>query len=59
VTGPHAALLAGRSLLGAAIGWRGQLAGIQIDVFTGRPLRKPEHFRTAHNTGGFSLNYQY
>lgn len=59
VAGPHAALLAGRSLLGAAIGWRGQLAGVQIDLFTGRPLRKPEHFRTAQTTGGFSLNYQY
>ncbi|WP_229215786.1 ShlB/FhaC/HecB family hemolysin secretion/activation protein [Duganella sp. CY15W] len=59
VAGPHAALLAGNSLMGGALGWRGQLAGVQIDIFTGRPLRKPEHFRTARNTGGFSLNYQY
>jgi hemolysin activation/secretion protein len=59
VSGPHAALLASDSLMGGALGWRGQLAGVQIDIFTGRPLRKPEHFRIARNSGGFSLNYQY
>ena len=59
VSGAHAAALAGTSLAGGALGWRGQLGGIQIDVFIGRPLRKPEHFRTAPNAGGFSLNYQY
>lgn len=59
VSGPHAALLAGTSLTGGVLGWRGQLGGLQLDVFTGRPIRKPEHFRTARNTGGFNLNYQY
>ncbi|MQA18811.1 ShlB/FhaC/HecB family hemolysin secretion/activation protein [Rugamonas rivuli] len=59
VSGAHAAALAGTSLAGGALGWRGQLGGIQIDLFIGRPLRKPEHFRTAPNAGGFSLNYQY
>lgn len=59
VGGAHTALLAGTSLAGAALGWRGQLGGLQIDLFTGQPLRKPEHVRTASRTGGFSLNYQY
>ena len=59
VSGGHSALLVGTSLAGGALGWRGQLGGLQIDVFAGRPLRKPEHFRTASRTGGFSVNYQY
>lgn len=59
VSGPHAVLLAGTSLTGGVLGWRGQLGGLQIDVFSGRPISKPEHFRTARNTGGFNLNYQY
>ena len=59
VSGDRTALLAGTSLMGAALGWRGQLAGVQFDIFTGQPIRKPEHFRTAQRTGGFSLNYQY
>jgi len=59
VGGERADLLAGASLTGGGLGWRGQLGGAQIDVFIGRPIRKPERFRTASNTGGFSLNYQY
>ena len=59
VAGPHAAQLAGTGLAGAALGWRGQLAGVQFDLFVARPLRQPAHFRTARHTGGFSLNYQY
>lgn len=59
VGGERAALLAGTSLTGGGLGWRGQLGGAQLDLFIGRPIRKPERFRTASNTGGFSLNYQY
>ncbi|MCU6498323.1 ShlB/FhaC/HecB family hemolysin secretion/activation protein [Rugamonas sp. A1-17] len=59
VSGAHAAALAGTSLAGGALGWRGQFGGAQIDLFIGRPIRKPEHFRTAPNAGGFNVNYQY
>lgn len=59
VAGPHAAALAGTSLAGGAVGWRGQFGGAQVDLFIGRPIRKPEHFRTAPNAGGFNVNYQY
>jgi len=59
VSGVHAAALAGTSLAGGALGWRGQFGGAQIDLFIGRPIRKPEHFRTAPNAGGFNVNYQY
>ncbi|MBV6323475.1 ShlB/FhaC/HecB family hemolysin secretion/activation protein [Duganella violaceipulchra] len=59
VAGPHAAALAGTSLAGGALGWRGQFGGAQIDLFIGRPIRKPEHFRTAPSAGGFNVNYQY
>ncbi|MBJ7313766.1 ShlB/FhaC/HecB family hemolysin secretion/activation protein [Rugamonas sp. CCM 8940] len=59
VAGPSAALLAGTSLAGAAMGWRGQWHGLQYELFAGKPLRKPEHFRTAAVASGFSLNYAY
>lgn len=59
VAGPHTVLLAGTSLAGGGLGWRGQLGRTQIDLFIGRPIRKPEHFRAASHSGSFSLNYQY
>lgn len=51
--------LAGHRLAGAVLGWRGQWQRLYIDLFTGHPLHKPEQFRTAARSGGFSLNYQY
>ncbi|WGG52753.1 ShlB/FhaC/HecB family hemolysin secretion/activation protein [Rugamonas sp. DEMB1] len=59
VAGRSAALLAGTSLAGAALGWRGQSHGLQYELFAGKPVRKPEHFRSAAVAGGFSLNYAY
>jgi len=59
VSGPGADLLLGRSLAGAAIGWRGQLAGLQCDIFLGKPLRKPRGFNTASTTGAINLSYDY
>lgn len=59
VSGPGAMDLAGTSLAGAALGWRGQWHGLQYDLFSGAPLRRPEHFRTARVASGFSLNYQF
>ncbi len=48
--------LLGERLTGAVLGLRGQLLSAQYDVFAGAPLRKPELFRTAGCTAGFSLN---
>ncbi len=55
VAGPRASELVGRRLAGAVLGLRGQWTGLQGDVFVGGPLRKPEVFRTARTTAGFSL----
>ncbi|MET0320013.1 MAG: ShlB/FhaC/HecB family hemolysin secretion/activation protein [Duganella sp.] len=59
VGGPSAAWLVGKRLSGAAVGLRGQWLGVQYDAFVGWPARKPEHFRTASQTAGFSLNASY
>jgi hemolysin activation/secretion protein len=59
VAGPSSDYLVGKSLSGAVVGWRGSFkAGkiLQYDVFVGRPVHKPEFFRTAPITAGFSLN---
>lgn len=49
----------GQRLTGAVLGLRGQLLGAQYEVFAGAPLRKPEQFRTAGCTAGFSLNRSF
>ncbi|RYX93016.1 MAG: ShlB/FhaC/HecB family hemolysin secretion/activation protein [Comamonadaceae bacterium] len=59
VTGAASEWLAGKSLVGAAIGLRGAWGGVHYDVFMGAPLRKPALFRTATVTGGFALNYAF
>jgi len=59
VSGPSAALLRGTSLTGAAIGWRGQFGRTSTDFFAGRPVSKPEAFRTASVATGFNLNLEF
>jgi hemolysin activation/secretion protein len=59
VSGPSAPLLIGTSLSGAVIGLRGAIKGLQYDIFLGRPLHKPEGFRSAKAVAGFSLNYSF
>lgn len=62
VSGRSAEYLLGQSLTGAAVGARGQVkAGGQFfyDVFVGKPIKKPEHFRTANTTVGINLNYSF
>ncbi|KAB8053543.1 ShlB/FhaC/HecB family hemolysin secretion/activation protein, partial [Janthinobacterium sp. FT14W] len=59
VAGPSAAWLIARNLTGAFVGLRGQWLGVQYDAFVGWPVRKPELFRTASHTAGFSLNASY
>lgn len=59
VGGPSAQNLVGQSLTGLVLGWRGQYKRLQFDVFAGRPLRKPEQFKTSTETAGFSLSMTY
>jgi hemolysin activation/secretion protein len=59
VAGPSAAYLLGTRLGGAALGLRGQLLGLQYDLFAGRPFAQPAHFQTAAIASGFSISYQY
>jgi hemolysin activation/secretion protein len=55
VGGRTAKLLVGRSLAGAAVGWRGSWKAFSWDVFVGGPLQKPEDFATDRITTGFNL----
>lgn len=51
--------LAGDTLAGTALGWRGRLGRAYVDLFVGRPVHKPRTFKTARSTAGFSVNYEY
>lgn len=63
VAGPSAAQLVGQSLTGGVLGVRGQFGPIgrwgrvQYEVFVGQPLSKPERFKTAATTTGFSMSW--
>lgn len=59
VSGVSAQNLVGKNLTGLVLGWRGQYKNLQFDVFAGRPLRKPDLFKTASETAGFSLSISY
>lgn len=59
VGGQSADLLIGRRLTGAVIGLRGGYKGFSYDVFTGRPLKKPDGFETARNTSGINLTLAF
>lgn len=59
VTGPSAKALSGQTLIGSAIGFRGNFDKISYDVFAGWPLKKPETFKTANRVYGFQITYQY
>jgi len=53
-------LLVGRTLIGAAIGARGQFSvggNLSYDIFAGIPVYKPDNFVTKDITLGFSLSY--
>ncbi|MDO5687445.1 MAG: ShlB/FhaC/HecB family hemolysin secretion/activation protein [Neisseria sp.] len=62
VSGASARHLVGQSLIGGVIGARGQFkvgGNLHYDVFIGKPLKKPTHFRTANTAYGFGLNYTF
>ncbi len=57
VGGPSSEALVGKRLGGAVIGLRGAIQGASYDVFVGRPLSKPDGFRTSGNVRGFSIHW--
>lgn len=62
VSGPSTQWLLGQTLVGAAIGLKGQFkagGNLQYDVFVGTPVKKPNGFNTRHTTYGFNLNYSF
>lgn len=60
VGGPASRYLAGNSLAGAVLGIRGQLGKyVNYELFAGKPLRKPETFKTARIASGFSMSIAY
>lgn len=59
VSGLSAENQQGHHLIGTAIGLRGGVKGVNYDVFMGRPMRKPEGFRTSDGVAGFNIGYSF
>lgn len=59
VGGPATEYLIGKSLAGGVLGLRGAVLGGSYDLFIGKPLHKPEGFRTPQNVAGFTLSWTY
>ncbi|MDN0125458.1 ShlB/FhaC/HecB family hemolysin secretion/activation protein [Yersinia massiliensis] len=59
VSGRSDPYLVGRHLAGSVVGVRGKVLNTHYDLFAGKPLSKPEGFKTDSVTMGFSLNWQY
>ena len=62
VSGQSAQWLLGKTLIGSAIGFRGQfkLGGtFYYDVFAAKPLKKPENFQNFDMNYGFSASYSF
>jgi hemolysin activation/secretion protein len=62
VAGQSAQWLLGKTLIGSAIGFRGQvkLGGtFYYDIFAAKPLKKPEYFQNFDINYGFSTSYTF
>ena len=59
IGGRSAEDMLGARLTGAVIGVRGNAARVSWDFFLGRPLDKPEGFRSASTTAGFHLSLNF
>jgi hemolysin activation/secretion protein len=59
VGGQSVKYLLGDSLAGAVVGLRGAFKSLSYDVFVGTPIKKPDGFRTANVSAGFSLNFNF
>ena len=56
VGGPTSELLVGKRVTGAVLGLRGAIQKLNYDIFIGAPVSKPDNFKTAGSTVGFSLS---
>lgn len=59
VGGPSSDLLVATRLTGAVLGLRGAIQKLNYDFFIGAPVNKPDHFKTAASTAGFSLSVSF
>ena len=59
VGGPSSELLVGKRLTGAVLGLRGAIQKLNYDIFIGSPINKPDNFKTAGSTAGFSLSASF
>lgn len=59
VGGPSAQYLIGTRLAGAVVGIRGAISSVAYDLFVGKPLSKPDGFKTASSVAGFNLNWSF
>ncbi len=59
VGGPSSELLVGTKLTGAVLGFRGAIQKLNYDFFIGAPVSKPDNFKTAGSTAGFSLSVSF
>lgn len=58
VSGEGSEFLPGRSLTGTVLGVKGNWKGVSYRLFAGRPVSKPDGFKTDRHTYGFSLNWE-
>ncbi len=49
----------GDELIGAAVAFKGRFWHFNYDVFVGKPIRKPQWFKTANHTAGFHFSVQF
>jgi len=59
VGGPSRELLVATRLTGAVLGLRGAIQKLNYDFFIGAPVNKPDNFKTAGSTAGFSLSASF
>lgn len=59
VSGPSTQQLIGTRLTGAVVGLRGAYKHFTWDAFVGRPIRKPDGFKTASTTAGCNVTWSY
>ena len=59
VSGSSSDVLVGKALAGAVLGLRGAYKALQYELFVGKPISKPDGFRTAQYTAGFSLSFGF
>lgn len=60
ITGRTSEMQLGKTLAGTVLGFKGQIkagGNWYYDVFMGKSIYKPQHFRTDKTTFGFNLNY--